>query len=121
MRVGDRLSIFDSTETARLMNVAVTNKIPVQRCLLDGGSCEASAYQLYGYRSVAASVALGNYHNCAPDGTIQCEYVFVEDYANMVRLCLAVVTESARSDPTKALRDSLEKRAAGYSPLFRKI
>lgn len=121
VRVGDRLSIFDSGETARLMNVAVANKIPVQRCLLDGGSCEASAYQLYGYRSVAASIGLGNYHNCAPDGTIQCEFVSLEDYANMVQLCLAVVTEPTRSDPAKALRDSLEKRAAVYSPLFRQI
>ena len=121
VRVGDRLSIFDSGETARLMNVAAANKIPVQRCLLDGGSCEASAYQLYGYRSVAASIGLGNYHNCSPNGTIQCEYVSVEDYTNMVRLCLALVTDQKRSNPTKALRDSLEKRAATYSPLFRKI
>jgi putative aminopeptidase FrvX len=121
VRVGDRLSIFDSGETARLMSVAAFNKIPVQRCLLDGGACEASAYQLYGYRSVAASIGLGNYHNCAPDGTIQCEYVSVDDYANMVRLCVAAVTESKRSNPAKALRDSLEKRASDYSPLFRQI
>jgi hypothetical protein len=70
---------------------------------------------------VAASIGLGNYHNRAPDGTIQCEYVSVADYANMVRLCLAVVTEPTRSDPPKTLRDSLEKRAASYSPLFREI
>ncbi len=69
VRVGDRLSIFDSGETLRIMNVAAANGIPVQRCLLDGGSCEASAYQVYGYRSVAASIALGNYHNCTPDGS----------------------------------------------------
>jgi endoglucanase len=121
VRVGDRLSIFDSAETARLMNAAAANKIPVQRCLLDGGSCEASAYQVYGYRSVAASIGLGNYHNCAPDGTVQCEYVSVEDYANMVRLCVAVVLGPAKSDPAKELRDLLEKRAASYSPLFRQI
>jgi len=121
VRVGDRLSIFDSVETARLMSVAAANNIPVQRCLLDGGACEASAYQLYGYRSVAASLGLGNYHNCAPDGSIQCEYVSVEDYANMVRLCLALVSEPNRSDPAKVLRDSLEKRAAGYTPFFRRI
>ena len=121
VRVGDRLSIFDSAETARLTSVAAANKIPVQRCLLDGGACEASAYQLYGYRSVAASIGLGNYHNCAPDGSIQCEYVSVEDYANMVRLCLAIVCEAKKSDPVKTLRDSLEKRAAGYAPLFRPI
>jgi putative aminopeptidase FrvX len=103
------------------MNAAAANKIPVQRCLLDGGSCEASAYQLYRYRSVAASIGLGNYHNCAPDGTIQCEYVSVEDYANMVRLCVAVVLAPEKPHPISALRDSLEKRASDYSPLFRKI
>jgi endoglucanase len=121
VRVGDRLSIFDSGETARLISVAAANKIPVQRCLLDGGACEASAYQLYGYRSIAASIGLGNYHNCAPDGTIQCEFVSVEDYGNMVQLCLALVREAKKSDPVRTLRDSLEKRAAGYTPLFRKI
>jgi putative aminopeptidase FrvX len=121
VRVGDRLSIFDSGETARLMSLAAANDIPVQRCLLDGGACEASAYQLYGYRSVAASIGLGNYHNCAPDGSIQCEYVSVDDYANMVRLCLTVACESKRSDPTRDLRDRLEKRAESYTPLFRKM
>jgi putative aminopeptidase FrvX len=121
VRVGDRLSIFDSGETARLMSVAAANNIPVQRCLLDGGACEASAYQLYGYRSVAASIGLGNYHNCAPDGSIQCEYVSVDDYANMVRLCLAVASEPHRSDPVQTLRASLEKRAVGYDPLYRQL
>jgi putative aminopeptidase FrvX len=103
------------------MNVAAANKIPVQRCLLDGGSCESSAYQLFGYCSVAASIGMGNYHNCAPDGTIQCEYVSEGDYANMVRLCVALVTESGGPDPAKALRDTLERRAASYSTLFRQI
>jgi len=122
VRVGDRLSIFDSRETARLMSVAAENGIPVQRCLLDGGSCEATAYQLYGYRSVAASIGLGNYHNCAPDGSIQCEYVSVDDYANMVRLCVALATGATKTpDPTKALRATLEKRAASYKQFFRQL
>jgi putative aminopeptidase FrvX len=121
VRVGDRLSIFDSGETARVMSVAAANAIPVQRCLLDGGACEASAYQLYGYRSVAASIGLGNYHNCAPDGSIQCEYVAVDDYANMVQLCLALVCEAKRFDPVKSLRGKLEERAESYTPLFRQM
>ena len=122
VRVGDRLSIFDSGGTARLVSVAAENGIPVQRCLLDGGSCEASAYQLYGYRSVAASIGLGNYHNCAPDGSIQCEYVSVDDYANMVRLCVALALSATKmTDPTKALRATLEKRAAACQPFFRPI
>jgi putative aminopeptidase FrvX len=122
VRVGDRLSIFDSGETARVMTAASESGIPVQRCLLDGGACEASAYQLYGYRSVAASIGLGNYHNCAPDGSIQCEYVSVDDYENMVRLCLALVTATPKTpDPIKALRATLEKRAASYKTFFRPL
>ena len=106
----------------RVMSVAAASGIPVQRCLLDGGACEASAYQLYGYRSVAASIGLGNYHNCAPDGSIQCEYVSVDDYANMVRLCVAVACEEAKApDPTKALRNTLEKKAEAYSPFYRPL
>ena len=122
VRVGDRLSIFDSGETARVMAAAAANGIAVQRCLLDGGACEASAYQLYGYRSVAASIALGNYHNCAPDGSIQCEYVSVDDYANMVRLCVALARGARKtSDPVKVLRATLEKRVATCKPFFRNL
>lgn len=122
VRVGDRLSIFDSGETARVMSMAAANGIPVQRCLLDGGACEASAYQLYGYRAVAASIGLGNYHNCAPDGSIQCEYVSVDDYLNMVRLCVAVACDAKKApDPIKSLRTTLEKKVATYRPFFRPL
>jgi hypothetical protein len=70
---------------------------------------------------VAASIGLGNYHNCAPDGSIQCEYVSVDDCANMIRLCLALALEQKRSDPIQVLRTTLEKRAATYKPYFRKM
>jgi putative aminopeptidase FrvX len=117
VRVGDRLSIFDSQETARVMNIAAAHRIPVQRCLLDGGSCEASAYQVYGYRSAAASIALSNYHNCGADGSIQCEFVSAEDYANMVRLCVAIARDET-SDPTELLRAKLEERATPIRSFF---
>ena len=42
---------------------------------MSGGTCEATAYQLYGYRTAALCVALGNYHNCGPDLTIAPEFV----------------------------------------------
>ncbi len=121
VRVGDRLSIFDNRETARLLSVARANDIPVQRCLLDGGACEATAYQAFGYTSVAASIGLGNYHNCAPDGTIQPEFVSADDYANMVRLCYAVATAPVSDDPLTTLRGQLEERAAPMDALFRPL
>jgi len=43
VRVGDRLSVFDSEAVAVLMRTASEQGIRVQRCLLDKGACEATA------------------------------------------------------------------------------
>ncbi|HXA08673.1 MAG TPA: hypothetical protein VNW28_01745 [Chthoniobacterales bacterium] len=119
VRVGDKVSSFDGPATARLLSAAQEEKIPVQRCLLDGGTCEATAYQLYGYTSAAASIALGNYHNCTPEGTIAPEYVAIDDFVGMVRLCMGLVLRGGtRSDPQKMLRKKLEKNAASYRVFY---
>jgi endoglucanase len=122
IRVGDKMSIFDGPATARLLELAQANAIPAQRCLLDGGTCEATAYQLYGYRCVAASLALGNYHNCTPDETIAPEFVAVEDYANMVRLCLAAVLDrEVATTGRRRLRQKLENNASSFRRLYRSL
>ncbi len=109
IRVGDKTSIFDDAATRALTSLAAENQIPHQRCLMSGGTCEATAYQLYGYRSAALCVALGNYHNCGPDTTIATEFVSLEDVRGLVRLLVAASTSSAGSDPVVALREKLEK------------
>jgi endoglucanase len=119
LRVGDRTSIFDSDATAALGELAKRAEIPVQRCLMSGGTCEATAYQLYGYRSAALCVALGNYHNCGPDDRTEPEYVAIDDVRGLVRLCV----EAARSGDiaagaNQALRERLEKRADEYVAKF---
>ncbi len=120
VRVGDKASSFDGPATARLLAAAEAEKIPVQRCLLDGGTCEATAYQLYGYTCAAASLALGNYHNITPEGTIATEFVAIDDFVGMVRLCVAVILGSGEvCDPQKALRKKLEENARGYRKYYR--
>ncbi|CAN5537694.1 M42 family metallopeptidase [soil metagenome] len=120
VRVGDKASTFDGPATARLLAAAVAEKIPVQRCLLDGGTCEATAYQLYGYTCAAASLALGNYHNVTPQGTIAAEFVAIDDFIGMVRLCQAVILGGGKvRDPQKALRKKLEENARGYRKYYR--
>lgn len=115
IRVGDKVSSFDGPATARLLSVAQEEKIPVQRCLLDGGTCEATAYQLYGYTCAAASLALGNYHNVTPEGTIAAEFVAIDDFIGMVRLCVAAILRDPKAaDPQKALRKRLEENARSY-------
>lgn len=120
VRVGDKVSSFDGGTTRRLLSVAAEEKIPVQRCLLDGGTCEATAYQLYGYTCGAASLALGNYHNVTPFGKIAEEFVAIDDFTAMVRLCLATVLRRGKgSDPQIALRQKLEANARSYREFYR--
>lgn len=114
VRVGDRTSIFDDAATASLTQAATAAKIPFQRCLMSGGTCEATAYQLYGYRSAALCVALGNYHNCGPDHQIAPEFVAVDDVLGMVSLMKAAVLAEASHDPHAALRERIEKGVAKY-------
>ncbi|MCE9609505.1 MAG: M20/M25/M40 family metallo-hydrolase [Chthoniobacter sp.] len=115
VRVGDRTSIFDDAATAALLDAAKRAEIPVQRCLMSGGTCEATAYQLYGYRSAGLCVALGNYHNCGPNTEIASEFVSAADVVGMVRLMFAATTTAPTDDPHAALRIKLEAGVASYA------
>ena len=61
-----------------------------QRALMSGGTCEATAFQLYEYRTAALCVALGNYHNCGP-GADRKRVVSVEDVHSLMQLCVAAL------------------------------
>ena len=119
VRVGDRTSIFDPAVTATLGALAKRAEIPAQRCLMSGGTCEATAYQLYGYRCGALCVALGNYHNCGPELRIEPEFVALADVEAMVRLCTELALGAEPLDAADAaLRERLEARAAEYTARF---
>jgi putative aminopeptidase FrvX len=118
VRVGDRTSIFDSAATSALSHWARESQIPFQRCLMSGGTCEATAYQLYGYRTAALCVALGNYHNCGPDEKIDSEFVALADAEAMARLCTVAASAGDLPDPVEALRDRLEREFEQYRAYF---
>jgi putative aminopeptidase FrvX len=91
LRVGDRTSVFDTKAMQYLAEVAsglgtAKKPFPFQRGLMSGGTCEATAFQEYGFQTGAVCVALGNYHNCAPGKKIAAEYVSVGDCCGMVDL-----------------------------------
>lgn len=118
VRVGDKASVFDDAATAALTHAATEAKISFQRCLMSGGTCEATAYQLYGYRPAALCVALGNYHNCGPDLTIAPEFVALDDVAEMVTLMVRASTHEGPIDPHAALRARIEKGLEKYARYF---
>jgi endoglucanase len=121
LRVGDKSSIFDSAATATLSQIAADSHIPVQRCLMPGGTCEATAYQLYGFRSAALCVALGNYHNCGPENEIAAEYVSFSDVQGLVRLCTRIaVSRAKKNQAVKSLKKRLKNNAEKYRKLLKK-
>jgi len=94
LRVGDRTSVFDPEATRFLGEIASRLKeerkgFMFQRALMSGGTCEATAYQEFGFQTAAVCVALGNYHNCGAGGRIQQEYVSIADVSSMLELLVA--------------------------------
>jgi putative aminopeptidase FrvX len=110
VRVGDRTSTFDSALTARLWSLAQDQKIRSQRGLMSGGTCEGTAYQVYGVPAAAVCVPLGNYHNCTPEGEIGPEFVSVSDVEALVALCGAVARDGSKGSPLDAVRERIESR-----------
>jgi putative aminopeptidase FrvX len=111
IRVGDRISIFDPQTTDFFAEVAMKQKFRFQRCLMPGGACEATAFQLYGYRSAALCIALGNYHNCTPDDRIDAEFIDIGDLEGLIALCVGIGAAEQTAESTReALRKRLEAR-----------
>jgi len=70
LRVGDYGSIFSPDLTGAVWQAATRlaakdRSFKCQRRLMDGGTCEATAFCATGYRASGLALALGNYHNQA--------------------------------------------------------
>ncbi|MCG3129528.1 MAG: hypothetical protein FLDDKLPJ_00261 [Phycisphaerae bacterium] len=91
LRVGDKASLFDPGVAAWLGAVAARiakrdKAFRFQRKLMDGGTCEASAFCRFGYEAAGVCVALGNYHNVDRENNVLApEHIHLEDWANLVR------------------------------------
>ena len=96
VRVGDRTSTFDPGLTYRLCQVAkqiaaADTTFKWQRRLMPGGTCEATAYQTYGYTATCLCLPLGNYHNMDDaKGCIGPETISLADFHGLVRLLVAI-------------------------------
>ena len=99
LRVGDRSSVFTPGLTAFCERVASDlaqrrKRFTWQRKLMDGGTCESTAYCVYGYAATGMCVALGNYHNMDTQRKrIASEYVSLSDWQGMVDWFEALVLD----------------------------
>jgi len=98
LRIGDRMSIFDPALARFLHQTAedLRTRAPgfrYQRALMDGGTCEASSFAAYGYRTAAIAIPLGNYHNMGPR-RVACEVVSLSDLEGALRFLEALVSRA---------------------------
>ena len=105
IRVGDAGFTFNADAESPLIRARETLQarpegFRVQRQLMSGGTCEASAFSVYGYRNTGIAFPLGNYHNGAPDGGIEAEYIHEEDYLGGVELMLEAVRRMPEREDT---------------------
>jgi endoglucanase len=115
VRVGDRISVFDPVTAEYFVEIAKSQNLRYQRCLMAGGTCEGTAFQTYGYRSGALCVALGNYHNCAPDDRIEAEYVSLSDMVSLIELCVAIAQDQGPAvDLVAERKKRFEERLLKY-------
>ncbi len=104
IRVGDAGFTFNAAAEAALLRARETLQarpegFRTQRQLMSGGVCEASAFAYYGYRATGIAFPLGNYHNGAPEGRIEAEYIHQADYLGGVELMREAVRQlPARGD-----------------------
>jgi putative aminopeptidase FrvX len=128
VRVGDRLSVFDSRvthwlETAFRDLQAARPGVVYQRLLMGGGTCEASVFHRAGFPTGALCVALNNYHNMGPGTSLRAESISLRDIQGLYDFLHYLVTEAKSvraADKAVAERfKRLETKALGSMTDFR--
>jgi endoglucanase len=99
VRVGDRLSTFDSTTTHWLETAfrdlqKARPATAYQRLLMGGGACEASVFWRAGLPTGALCVALNNYHNMGPGTALRAESISLRDWQGLYDLLYFLATEA---------------------------
>ena len=127
LRVGDKATVFTPAVTAHCATVAEQlarrdRRFAWQRKLMDGGTCESTAFCHHGYDATGICIALGNYHNM--DRTkkrIAPEYIHLDDFDNLARWFVALCRTGGSlraSDAVSGRR--LDRLETKYAHLLRR-
>lgn len=114
IRVGDRSSIFDPAVTATFSALAGKmaerdQKFRFQRRLMYGGSCEGTAYRVFGYKTGALCLPMENYHNMGSSGKVLAEKVDFRDMEGLVNLIVSYADSSGAQIADKELKKRLDE------------
>ncbi|MDZ4754886.1 MAG: hypothetical protein SGJ11_10375 [Phycisphaerae bacterium] len=125
LRVGDRRSVFTPELTNRIGDLLLAHQklhpeFRFQRKLMAGGSCEATAFASYGYRSTCVCLPLGNYHNMedidgvlagARPAKVGREFVSIADFHGLIAMLeiIAHDLDSSEIPPTREVMETIWK------------
>ncbi len=95
LRLGDRSTLFDNNASQFMWVIAQrlqkkNKNFKYQRRIMDGGSCEATALNLFGLRTTGLAVPLKNYHNQGDKGKPAPEIIHLTDVENARLICAEV-------------------------------
>ncbi|MCH8224084.1 MAG: M20/M25/M40 family metallo-hydrolase [Chloroflexi bacterium] len=116
IRTGDRGTTFDDAAEAYLRVAA--NELAgdesladfkVQRQLMSGGGCEASAFAAFGYSVTGTAYPLGNWHNGLMQEVVEAEYIDLNDFRSGVAL-LCGASDIAGTEPRGASAERMSER-----------
>jgi endoglucanase len=118
IRVGDRVTTFSQEAELALKAAAyrlgasvwrpergrpqAEARVKVQRQLMSGGMCEASAAVMLGYQATGLALPLANYHNQGPGSTLAPEIIHADDFLTGVALLQEATQMSPELDGIRA-------------------
>ena len=122
IRVGDAASIFDAELTNAVTAAVRQAGIPHQRKLMDGGSCEATAFGAYGLRATGLCLPLGNWHNRGNLDEVEAgvgeampmeEEISLDDFHGLVELLSIAGRADLTGDTLRGRLDALYEETKG--------
>jgi putative aminopeptidase FrvX len=129
IRTGDAMTTFDGDAEQVLSQAArhlATHEkgFRVQRQLMSGGVCEATAFSVHGYPVTGLAFPLGNYHNATtsipdPDGGVGAEYIELADFLGGVDLLAKVARGQHSGSPSDLfgpVSEDVRKRLEAFPP-----
>ena len=116
IRVGDRVMTFHPEGEALLRRASdrLLRQQPaatVQRQLMYGGICEATAYLAAGYKATGIAFPLGNYHNVTEDLRIAAEYIHRRDLETGTDLLVTAIEMSVEEPEPEPIVLRMRHRA----------
>jgi len=118
LRLGDKAGLFDArgySALSRALDAVATDggTRPLRRAMMDGGTCEATAFAALGLRAAGMCAPVLHYHNMdAENLRIAPEQVSIDDLRDLATAIHAAGTSAPAPSGEAALRTQMEKLAA---------